>query len=131
MRHAAWRLRASRLVLTLVLAAGCKRAPQEAPPAAPEAASAVHADSVIEYRNTALGFGVTLPRSWRGFSVRDSSWSGDSSGVTVAKGRKVVVVHPDATAEHPRQGIPILVFTTEQWNRLRADAWHIGAAPIG
>jgi hypothetical protein len=31
----------------------------------------------------------------------------------------------------PRQDIPIMIFTIEQWNMLQEDKFHIGAAPVG
>jgi hypothetical protein len=39
-------------------------------------------------------------------------------------------VHPESTAEHPRQEIPIMVFSIPQWDQMQAGEWHVGAAPI-
>ena len=46
-------------------------------------------------------------------------------------GPLVSIRHPEWTEENPRQDIPIMVFTLDQWNALQKDEFHIGAAPIG
>jgi hypothetical protein len=43
----------------------------------------------------------------------------------------ISIRHPEWTAENPRQDIPIMIFTTAQWNSLQQGKFHIGAAPIG
>ena len=43
----------------------------------------------------------------------------------------ISIRHPQWTAENPRQDIPIMIFTIEQWNSLQQEKFHIGAAPIG
>ncbi|CAH1217514.1 hypothetical protein PAECIP111891_04577 [Paenibacillus allorhizoplanae] len=86
------------------------------------------------YENTQFGFRFTLPDSWKGYTIVTDKWEGLSVGD--AQGDKVSGVslsirHPEWTAEQPRQDIPILVFTVDQWNELQQDKFHIGAAPIG
>lgn len=48
----------------------------------------------------------------------------------VESGPRIAIHHPEFTAEHPRQEIPIMVFTIKQWGGLGAGKWWIGAAPI-
>ena len=99
------------------------------------AASLEQLEAQIEYRNSELGFAFSLPSSWECSSIRNSEWeglkSGDLGDEVVERGPIISIVHPDSTAQHPRQDIPLMVFTIEQWNRLQNDEWHIGAAPIG
>jgi hypothetical protein len=89
---------------------------------------------LVEYRNTELGFSFSLPVSWEGFSVQTSNWEGLKSGETgdevVEQGLTLTIVHPKSTAQQPRQDIPLMVFTIEQWDQIQSGAWHIGAAPI-
>jgi hypothetical protein len=86
------------------------------------------------YENTQYGFRFTLPDSWKGYTIVMDKWEGlsvgDAQGDKVS-GAKLSIRHPGWTAEQPRQDIPILVFTVDQWNELQQDKFHIGAAPIG
>ena len=43
----------------------------------------------------------------------------------------ISIRHPLWTEDTPRQDIPVMVFTVEQWEALKAEEFHIGAAPIG
>lgn len=85
------------------------------------------------YENTQYGFRFTLPDSWKGYKIVTDKWeglsAGDAQGDKVS-GVKLSIRHPEWTAEQPRQDIPILVFTVDQWNKLQQDKFHIGAAPI-
>lgn len=90
----------------------------------------------IVYRNDSYGFTVTLPSSWKGYTVLTQEWQGYSlvegqEGKITETGPEILVRHPQWTKETPRQDIPILVFTLDQWNALGQDKFHIGAAPIG
>lgn len=86
------------------------------------------------YENTQYGFRFTLPDSWKGYTIVTDKWEGISAGDAQGdkvSGAKLSIRHPEWTAEQPRQDIPILVFTVDQWNDLQQDKFHIGAAPIG
>ncbi|MGE5370705.1 MAG: hypothetical protein ACM3QZ_01840 [Solirubrobacterales bacterium] len=90
----------------------------------------------VVYANDQYGFDLTLPLSWKGYRVLTEKWEGQAiggpqAGKTVASGPKIVVRHPEWTAEKPRQDIPIMVITKAQWDDLLAEEFHIGAAPIG
>lgn len=92
----------------------------------------------IEYSNTDYGFGVSLPSSWTGYSIITSKWEGysltevsDKGQVITETGPMVSIRHPLWTSAVPRQDIPVMVFTMQQWNDLQAEKFHIGAAPIG
>ncbi len=88
--------------------------------------------SPVVYRNYNYGFSFSLPESWRGYKIVASGWEGrDISGRVIQTGPEIIIRHPLWTVEHPRQDIPIMVFTLEQWAQLQQDKFHIGAAPVG
>lgn len=87
----------------------------------------------LVYENKEYGFSFALPESWEGYKVITEEWEGTPAGSeeVIASGPKILIRHPQWTAENPRQDIPIMVMTLEQWNSLQAEEFHIGAAPIG
>lgn len=90
----------------------------------------------VEYRNMTYGFKVALPDDWAGYSVSVDKWTGnavsDQVGEVAFTDGSVISIHnPKWTAANPYQDIPIMVFTLDQWDLLRQDKFHIGAAPIG
>jgi hypothetical protein len=92
-------------------------------------------DSVV-YKNTGYGFKFSLPKSWRDFSIINDKWEGvvqgdQQAGEAIETGPIILIRHPQWTSENQRQDIPIMVFTTSQWDLLQKEAFHIGAAPIG
>ncbi|AFM41690.1 antirepressor regulating drug resistance protein [Desulfosporosinus acidiphilus SJ4] len=95
------------------------------------------ADSnLIVYKNPSYGFSFNLPLDWKGYSIVDSQWQGmtfgGQSGESVVEtGPMISIRDPRWTKQTPRQDIPIMVFTIDQWNSLQQGVFHIGAAPIG
>ncbi|MGE5381310.1 MAG: hypothetical protein ACM3NT_09635 [Methylocystaceae bacterium] len=93
-------------------------------------------DSIV-YDNTQYGFRFCLPESWKGYQIITGQWEGlaqDSSGQgerVVQTGPLISIRHPQWTSQNPRQDIPIMVFTLQQWDALQRDEFHIGVAPIG
>lgn len=91
-------------------------------------------DSII-YENTQYGFRFMLPQSWGNFTVLTEDWEGLSMGEQVEgvieTGPVIHLRHPLWTAQNPRQDIPIMIFTMEQWDGLNKAEFHIGAAPVG
>ncbi len=90
----------------------------------------------FEYKNSEYGFSVALPDSWRGYTVTFDEWSGDAAGDQLgethyATGTVVSIHNPKWTKEVMYQDIPIMIFTLSQWEDLRQEKFHIGAAPIG
>ena len=84
----------------------------------------------IRYHNAQYDFTFYLPESWKGYSVLteqwdDSHYSQTADGfVTTERGPFVILRHPQWTSSEPYQDIPILVFTSEQWNKqLKGDLW--------
>lgn len=85
----------------------------------------------VVYENTEYNFSVVLLDSWKNYSIMNDKWSGIYTNSTeVEQGPLVNIRHPQWTNDNPRQDIPVMVFTLEQWDKLNADEFHIGAAPI-
>jgi hypothetical protein len=88
----------------------------------------------LEYRNSQYRFSISLPESWKGYTVINDKWEGYNYGTegnrVVATGPQIYIRHPLWTLAVPRQDIPIMIFTISEWNDMQADKFHIGAAPI-
>lgn len=87
----------------------------------------------INYTSTQYGFNFSLPKSWQGYSIISENWEGFTPGgsAEVETGPLLSIRHPQWTAQEPRQDIPIMIFTLDQWNKMQLGEFHIGAAPIG
>jgi hypothetical protein len=87
----------------------------------------------LVYDNKDYGFYFTLPKSWIGYSVIEGKWEGLS--LTESKenqsGPIIYIRHPEWTEKTPRQDIPVMVFTQDQWKSLNNGEFSVGAAPIG
>lgn len=88
------------------------------------------------YRNTQFGFDFSLPESWTGYRILTEKWEGRSpdgrtNGKIVEAGLTIKIRHPQWTSQNPRQDIPIMVFTLNQWDLIQQEKFHIGAAPMG
>jgi len=87
----------------------------------------------VVYSDSRYGFTLSLPESWKGYSVVTGLWEGTAVGGSqvVETGPLVSIRHPLWTSDKPRQDIPIMVFTLSQWEALQREEYHIGAAPVG
>jgi hypothetical protein len=90
-----------------------------------------------EYTNAQYGFSVSLPESWKGYSIVTDKWDGTVSTDTgptgdtpVIQGPLIFIRNPAWTAEKPYQDIPIMVFTLSQWDSLLRGIFLVSAAPI-
>ena len=88
------------------------------------------------YANTQYGFNFSLPESWKGYTIVNGKWEGlaiggESGESIVETGPLISIRHPQWTTQSPRQDIPIMVFTNNQWTSLQQEKFHIGAAPMG
>jgi hypothetical protein len=123
------------LLLLSALLHGCTQSPKTDQPGEGPTLSTGDTGSLVEYRDTELGFSFSLPAGWQGFSIQASQWEGlksaDQGDQIVEQGPTISIVHPKSTPEQPRQAIPIMVFSIAQWDQMQAGEWHIGAAPIG
>lgn len=86
----------------------------------------------IEYRNTEYGFCFALPQSWMGYTIVGGQWNGSplDGGAAIA-GPMLLIRNPAWTAANPREDIPILVFTTAEWQRVQKEGIAVSAAPMG
>jgi len=87
----------------------------------------------IEYKNTDYSFTFSLPLSWKGYSVIKSNWEGnliDAPSAAKMTGPEISIRHPSWTADKPRQDIPIMIFTLDQWSLVQQEKLSLGAAPI-
>jgi len=88
----------------------------------------------IVYKNPKYGLRLKLPRSWKGYKVTIREWGGGGTGPNgeelVEQGPEIVIQHPKSTEVHPRQDIPIMVFTMHQWE-LVDHGLVVSAAPVG
>jgi hypothetical protein len=96
----------------------------------------VEPQSANVYRNTQFGFSFFLPESWKDYRIVTEKWEGralDSrtNGKIVEAGLMIKIRHPEWAAQKPRQDIPIIIFTIDQWDALQQEKFHIGAAPMG
>lgn len=92
-------------------------------------------EGMILYQNSEYGFHFRLPASWHGYTIIKDKWNGlavagSSSGTIIAVGPILSIRHPQWTAQNPRQDIPIMIFTPEQWKALQKEEMSVGAAPI-
>lgn len=89
--------------------------------------------NLVVYKNTQYGFNFSLPESWKGYSVITVKWDGRDtmSGNVTETGSMYSIRHPQWTSTKPRQDIPIMVFTIEQWKLILQETLAVGAAPIG
>lgn len=105
-------------------------------PQTQEQASKEPTGPTIQYRNSHYGFCVSLPASWKGYSIVMDHWEGSNTNgpqgyQIVEHGPLISIRHPLWSKDNPQQDIPIMVFTRKQWDSLQKDDFHIGAAPIG
>ena len=90
----------------------------------------------VIYKNIEFGFSFNLPDSWKGYTIVSNTWSGDSINISgqlktnTVRGPLISIRHPAWTMKNPRQDIPIMIFTIQEWKDMQADKFHIGAAPI-
>jgi hypothetical protein len=88
------------------------------------------ADAVV-YKNTKYGFTFSLPNGWKGYKVVTDEWEAtDAQKGRVERGPIVCIRHPDWTKENPRQDIPIMVFTSAQWESVEHGDFFMSGAPI-
>lgn len=96
--------------------------------------SSSQSEVLIEYKNTQYGFNFLLPATWKGYSAVIENWTSnpiDGQGNQAVEGPKIIIRHPLWTIEKPRQDIPIMIFTPDQWSLIQQEKLSIGAAPIG
>ncbi len=90
----------------------------------------------VEYNNKEYGFIFSLPNDWNNYSIVEGKWTGNSinssgsQNIGTEEGPMISIRNPKWTTNEPMQDIPIMIFTNKQWDSLKKDEFHIGAAPI-
>jgi len=90
----------------------------------------------VVYENTEFGFDFYLPAGWKGYTVLEDQWEGTPFSGEGEKqyGRELFIRHPKWTEADPRQDIPIMVFTPEQWDAVTGisggEGLAVSAAPV-
>ena len=127
-------LKGSVLLLAVATLAGCaSQSPStNSPTPTPTPSSTPSTATSITYSNTLYGFTFTLPLTWTGYTVVNNSWRGidPNANKTVQTGSLILIRNPKWTAAKKMQDIPIMVFTTGQWDSLKRQEYNVGAAPI-
>lgn len=123
-------------IFVLAVLVGCAKQLQASKGITDESIKLTTNESYILYKNTQYGFSFSLPDGWKGYKIVNKNWEGLAIGgqegeKVVETGPLISIRHPQWTTDSPRQDIPIMVFTLNQWNLLQKEKFHIGAAPIG
>lgn len=91
-------------------------------------------ETAIEYKNNQYSFIVSLPSSWKNYSIVIDNWEGNLLSTTTnktVKGPKILVRSPLWTAKDARQDIPVMIFTLAEWDLIQHEKMSVSAAPIG
>lgn len=91
--------------------------------------------NALTYTNKEYGFTFALPQDFEGYSILNEEWEGTdikntASKARVFKGPQITIRDPRWTSQVPRQDIPIMILTVDQWNQLQNGEFSIGAAPV-
>lgn len=88
------------------------------------------------YTNDQYGFSIDLPATWKGYTVLVTGWEGrdvsgaDSSGKVTENGPIITLRNPAWTTANPTEDMPIMVFTSAQWDQVVNEKIGVSAAPI-
>jgi hypothetical protein len=93
------------------------------------------ANKKIIYTNQDYGFELTLPDSWKGYSVLSQTWTGylinGEENQETKTGPEIIIRNPNWKEDNIWQDIPIMVFTREEWSLIESESMSVSAAPIG
>lgn len=90
-------------------------------------------EAPVKYINTEYGFTFTLPTSWEGYTILKTKWNGnviDDPSAKNVTGPEILIRNPQWTIDVPKQDIPIMIFTMDEWNQVQQEKLSLGAAPI-
>ena len=90
-------------------------------------------NNALVYKNSKYGFDFSLPLTWESYSIINDVWTGNLVDDSSKKltGPKIIIRHPLWSLQDPRQDIPVMVFTLDQWQLVEQEKLALGAAPIG
>lgn len=110
--------------------------PESAAESAPQSAvSSPDTQTKVVYTNNEYGFSVSLPKDFTGYTMIKDKWEGTDlkntgSAMRTFQGPQLSIRDPRWMQQTPRQDIPIMIFTVEQWKQLQNEEFSVGAAPI-
>lgn len=86
----------------------------------------------LVYTNSEYGFTFDLPTSWKGYTIVEETWTGNTlpKNTKDQSGPKLILRHPLWTQAHPYEDIPVLVFTLSQWDSYIKEEFAVSAAPV-
>lgn len=88
------------------------------------------------YTNSQYGFSITLPDSWKGYTVSNSQWEGwnidpaKGANIVIDSGPIITLRHPNWTEVSQREDMPVMIFTLAQWDLIKNEKMSVSAAPI-
>jgi hypothetical protein len=88
-------------------------------------------EQAVKYQNDTFGFSIELPGNWQGYTVNHIKEDiYDTGKVTANNGvvdsfQIIELHHPLETAENPREVMPVMVFTPEQWEHIQKEEWSV------
>ena len=90
--------------------------------------------NALTYTNKEYGFTFALPQDFEGYTILNEEWEGTdikntASKARVFKGPQITIRDPRWTSQVPRQDIPIMILTVDQWNQLQNGEFSIGEEP--
>jgi len=85
------------------------------------------------YNNNEYGFTLTMPESWKDYSIVKEVWNGELlvAPNTKYQGPKIIIRNPNWTEAKHYQDIPVMVFTPAEWKLIVEENLGVSAAPIG
>jgi hypothetical protein len=86
----------------------------------------------VTYTNKQYGYQIGLTEAWKGFTVINNQWEGrdTATGKLTETGPQIVLRHPLWTAANPREDMPVMVITLDQWSKIKSGQVSVGAAPF-
>ena len=88
----------------------------------------------VVYTNRRYGLRFNLPPSWKGYSIEKSEWMSlmaDQHNTPEHVDLLLLSIrHPLWTEEHPREDIPIMIFTRRQWSKVVQSRLVVSPAPF-
>lgn len=85
------------------------------------------------YKNTQYGFQLTLPETWKGYTIQETTWQGNRVDDFEEKftGPEIIIKNPQTTTQQQWQDIPIMVISPVAWDLIEQGQIAVSAAPVG
>jgi hypothetical protein len=95
----------------------------------------INISSLLEYKNDKYGFTFALPKNWNDYRILINKWEGFdiekvNHNIPSDIGPIILIRNPKWTEKNPYQDIPIMIFTLDQWQKVKQEKLSVSAAPI-